>query len=135
MSCLHELHGGDTPSEEFFDPDPEPPDGGTSVHEDNPEPNSQPLLAHVTKKKPYPAGNIKRLLSPAANNQQKQSSSEHPQEVNVNGIIYRQVNTVSMTYKVSSTQATQFKGALIDEELMVGLLEMTSGSLPRLAEV
>ena len=37
-----------------------------------------------------------------------------PQEVNANGIIYRQVNTVYMAYKVSSTQATKSKCALID---------------------
>ena len=102
-SCLHELHGGDPPSEEFFDSSSDPPDGVTSVHEDNPEPNSQPLLAHVTKKKPFPPGNIKRLLSPAANSQQNKGNSEQPQELNVNGVIYRQVNMVFMTYRVSST--------------------------------
>ena len=85
------------------------------MHEDNSEPDSQPLLAHVTKKKPLPPGNVKRLLSPAANSKPKQGSSEHPQEVNVNGIIYtRQINTVSVTYNISSTRATQSKCALID---------------------
>ena len=54
------------------------------------------------------------LLSPAANSKPKQGSSEHPQEVNVNGIIYRQVITISVTYKISSNQNTQSKGALID---------------------
>ena len=112
--CLHELHGGDPPSENSFDSVPDSSDGVTSVHEDIPEPDSQPLLAHVTKKKHLPPGNIKRLLSSAANGKPNQGSNEHPQEVNVNGIVYRQVHTVSMTYKISSTQTTQYKGALID---------------------
>ena len=102
--CLHELHGGDPPSETFYDSVPEPPDGVTSVHEDISEPDSQPLLAHVTKKKPLPPGNVKRLLSPAANSKPKQGSSKHPQEVHVNRIIYtRQIITVSVTYNISST--------------------------------
>jgi len=42
-------------------------------------------------------------------------------KVNVNGIIYRQVNTVSVTYNISSTQATQSKGALIDKEANGGI--------------
>ena len=113
-SCLHELYGGDPPSETAFDTALDPSDGVTSVHEDISEPESQPPLAHVIKKKPLQPGNIKQLLSPAANGKPKQSSTEHPQEVIVNGIIYRQVNTISMIYKVSSTQATKSKGALID---------------------
>ena len=84
------------------------------MYDDIAEPGSQPLLDHVTKKKPLPPGNIKRLLSPAANSKPKQNNNEHPQEVNENGIIYRHVNTVSVTYKISFTQAKQSKGALID---------------------
>jgi hypothetical protein len=42
----------------------------------------QPLLAHMTKKKPLPPGNVKRLLSSTAN------KPTQPQEVNLNGIIY-----------------------------------------------
>ena len=51
--CLHELYGGDPPSETFYDLVTEPPDGVTSVHEDISKPDSQPLLAHVTKKNHY----------------------------------------------------------------------------------
>ena len=88
IACLHELHGGDTTP---FTPDG---DGHTSVHEDTnthveaQEPE-QPLLAHMTKKTPLPPGNVKRLLSSTAN------KPAQPQEVNVNGIIYRQVNMAS----------------------------------------
>ena len=63
-------------------------DESTSVHEDNisqvaaPEPE-QPLLAHMTKKKPLPPGNVKQLLSPTAN-----KPTTQPQEVNLNGIVY-----------------------------------------------
>ena len=35
---------------------------------------TEPLLAHVTKHKPLPPGNIKCLLSPAANNVQKEKT-------------------------------------------------------------
>ena len=73
------------------------------------KPDNHPLLVYVTKKKPLPPGNIIRFLSPAANGKPIPTTNEHPHEV-----IYRQVNTVFVTYKVSSTQATQPKGALID---------------------
>ena len=61
-------------------------DESTSVHEDNntlvaaPGPE-QPLLAHMTKKKPLPPGNVKQLLSPTAN-----KPTTQPQEVNIHGI-------------------------------------------------
>ena len=87
-SFFHKFLGRDPPSDTPLDSAPKPSEGVTSVHEDIPEPDSQPLLAHVTKKKPMQPGNIKRLLSPAANGKPKQNSSENPQEVNVNGIIY-----------------------------------------------
>ena len=91
------------------------------MHEDIAEPDSQPLLAHVIKKKPMQPGNIKRSFSPAANGKPKQNRIYYPQKVNVNGIIYRQVNTVSMTYKVPSTQATKNKSALIDRGANCGI--------------
>ena len=113
-ACLHELHGGDSPpSDNTYDTFEPQLDGDTSVHEDIVEPD-QPLLAHVTKKKPLPPGNVKRLLSPAANSKPKQDSSDQPQEVNLNGIVYRQVNTASVVYKVSASQTSHSKGALID---------------------
>lgn len=104
-SCLHKLHGGNLPPESSQSSD----DGNTSVHEDTPE----PMLAYVTKKKPLPPGNVKRLLSPATNGKPKQDSNDKPQEVNLNGIVYKQV-TVSIIYSISSSQAAQSKGALID---------------------
>ena len=81
IACLHELHGGggDTPPNEDNCVD-------TSVHEDIPEADGQPLLAHMTKKKPLPPGNVKRLLSQPAT---KPSNTGLPQEVNLNGITYR----------------------------------------------
>ncbi len=81
------------------------------MHEGTQEPEQQPLLAHVTKKKPLPPGNVKHLLSPSANNSNK---AGQPQEVNLNGITYRQVNMASMTYSVSSCHATGHKGSLVD---------------------
>ena len=89
-------------------------DESTSVHEDNnsqvaaPEPE-QPLLAHMTKKKPFPPGNVKRLLSPTAN-----KPTTQPQEVNVNGIVYRQVNMASTVYAISSCHAAGNKSSLVD---------------------
>src|SRR5687768_3197089 len=56
--CLHELHGGDTPPTA----DSSNIGGDTSVHEDTPATEEQPLLAHMMKKKPLPPGNVKRLL-------------------------------------------------------------------------
>ena len=70
--------GGDTPPNADIGAD-------TSVHEDTPEPEKQPLLAHMTKKKPLPPGNVKRLLSPPGSNS---TSPGKPQEVNLNGIIF-----------------------------------------------
>ena len=94
------------------------------MHEDISEPDSQSLLAHVTKKKPLPPGNVKRLLSPAANSKSKQGSSKHPQEVNVNEITCtRQVNTVFVTYKILSTQVTEYIGVLIDKGANGGIAE------------
>ena len=72
----------DPPSKTAFNSAPELFNGVTSVHENIPEPDSQPLLAHMTKEKPLPPGNIKRLFSPAAYGKPKQTSNDHPQEVN-----------------------------------------------------
>src|SRR5687767_2079117 len=87
-ACLHELHGGDIPPSHDAD--------DTSVQEDitnqTEDQQAQPLLAHMTKKKPLPPGNVKRLLSQASNNDGRPSQ---PQEVNLNGIIYQQVNMAS----------------------------------------
>ena len=65
--------------------------------------DDQPLLAHLTKRKPLPPGNIKRLLSNTANNKsdaKHKTGSDNPKEINVNGVIYRQANTVCITYNV-----------------------------------
>jgi hypothetical protein len=64
----------------------------------------------MTKKKTLPPGNVKHLLSPAANNGQ----TKPPQEVNLNGIVYRQVNMAHTTYSISSSHITGNKGALVD---------------------
>jgi hypothetical protein len=81
----------------------------------------QPLLAHMTKKKPLPPGNIKRLLSPAAS---KDPKPNLPQEGNLNGIIYLQVNMVDMastTYVISSCHATGNKSSLVDRRANGGI--------------
>ena len=110
IACLHELHGRDTP------PSIPDDDEHTSVHEDNShhvsiqEPE-QPLLAHMTKKKPLPPGNVKRLLSSTAN---KDHKAAPPQEVNLNGIIYWQVNMASTVYAISSCHAAGNKCSLVD---------------------
>ena len=67
IACLHELHGGEAPpSTENVDGD-----NDTSAHEDTFATEEQPLLAHLTKKKPLPPGNVKWLLSPSANSSNK----------------------------------------------------------------
>ena len=73
-------------------------DGSTSVHEDNTvhiadHAQEHPLLVHIAKKKSLPTGNVKPLLSPSANKPTTQL-----QEVNLNGIVYRQVNTILNMY-------------------------------------
>ena len=104
IAHLHELHGGDTP--------PNADNGAdTSVHVDAMESDEQPLLAHMTKKKHLPPGNVKRLLSPTPSNT---TSAGKPQEVNPNGTIYRQVNTASTLYSISSCHASGHKGSLVD---------------------
>ena len=66
----------------------------------------------MTKKKPLPPGNVKRLLSPMANNSTK---PKPPQEVNLNGTVYRQVNVARTLYSISSCHAVGRKGSLIDQ--------------------
>ena len=89
-------------------------DESTSVHEDinsqvaAPEPE-QPLLAHMTKKKPLPPSNVKHLLSATAN-----KPTTQPQEVNVNGIVYQQVNMASTVYAIMSCHAAGNKSELVD---------------------
>ena len=99
--------GGDTPPNATI----ADTSGDTSVHEPMAESNDQPLLAHMTKKKSLPPGNIKRLLSPAGS---KSSTTTQPQEVNLNGITYRQVNNASTLYSISSCHASGHKGSLVD---------------------
>ena len=107
IACLHELHGKDAPpSTENVDAD-----NDTSAHEDTFATKEQPLLAHLTKKKPLPPGNVKQLLSPSANNSNKPAQ---PQEFNVNGVTYRQVNIATITYSISSCHANGHKGSLVD---------------------
>src|SRR5688572_23765012 len=117
MTLITSLHvftnfmgGGDTP------PSISDADGHTSVHEDmncpvDDQEAEQPLLAHMTKKKPFPPGNVKRLMSPAGN---KDTKPNQPQEVNLNGIIYRQVKMASTIYAISSCHATGNKSSLVD---------------------
>ena len=111
IACLHDLHGGSQPdnTDEI-----DGVDGAISAHEDTHE--EQPLLAHLTKRKPLPPGNIKRLLSPSSNGKAQPSSqpgNQTPQEVNLNGITYREVNMAKITYNVSAYNANR-KAALVD---------------------
>src|SRR5687767_1665751 len=109
VACLHELHGGGDTRPSLQDTD------GTSIQEEDATQEEvqqeQPLLAHMTKKKPLSPGNVKCLLSPAANN--KDNKSVPPQEVNLNGIVYRQVSMASMRYTNSSCHAAS-KSSLVD---------------------
>ena len=75
----------------------------------------------MTKKKPLPPGNVKRLLSSTAN---KDHKPVQPQEVNLNGIIYWQVNMASTVYAISSCHAAGNKSHLLIEEPMVVLQVM-----------
>ena len=84
----------------------------TFDHDDVHEPDRQ-LLANATKSKPLPPGHIKRLLSPTANKKQtEQAVSKH--EVNLNGVLYRQVNIVNIEYTVTAMQTYSLRGALVD---------------------
>ena len=62
IACLHDLHGGSQPDNTDED---DGVDGAISAPEDIDE--QQQLLAHLTKRKPLPPGNIKRLLSQTSN--------------------------------------------------------------------
>jgi hypothetical protein len=73
--------------------------------------NDQQLLAHVTKRKILPPGNIKHLLSPTAGSQPinqpqslKKSTQQGEREINLNGTVYRQVNIAKTLYSVSGIQ-------------------------------
>jgi hypothetical protein len=66
----------------------------------------------MTKKKPLPPGSVKHLLSPSANN--KSEKPGQPQEVNLNGITYWQVNVATTLYMISSCHASGHKGSLVD---------------------
>ena len=114
MACLHDLRGGSSPSDTSSTIDDSnsrdidnAADSATTDHEANT--NDQPILAHMTKKKSLPPGNIKRLLSPTANGDNKT-----PREINVNGVIYREANMASVMYNVSNYQTATRKGALVD---------------------
>lgn len=91
--------------------------GAISAPED--QTDGQSLLAHVTKRKPLPPGNIKRLLSPAANSKgpsdrtpTTQNEVKTPQEINLNGVTYCEANMVTI-YSYSANSTTN-GGALID---------------------
>ena len=101
--------GGDLPSTSLADADVHA-EADTSAHKDTDTTSEKPILAHMTKKKPLPPGNVKCLLSQTTNNSWK---SGQPQEVNLNGIVYHQVNTASILYNKSSCH-TAGKGALVD---------------------
>ena len=89
----------------------------------------------MSPKKNSSAGNIKQLLSLAAKDKPKPNSSKPPQEVKMNGIIYRQVNTVSVMYKILSTQANHSKCALIDRGANGGIAGNDVKKMPELAEM
>ena len=115
MACLHDLHGGSQPSNTD---EIEGVDGAISAPEDIDE--QQPLLAHLTKRKPLPPGNIKRLLSSTSNNKAQPSNQSRSQdegqkarEINLNGITYREVNMAKVTYSVLAYSAAR-QGALVD---------------------
>jgi len=86
----------------------------TSVHEVQTSladgEDEQALLAHVTKRKPLPPGNLKCLLSPSAN----KPSSNDSKEINVNGVIYHAINMADITYTAASVNSRRRQGALID---------------------
>jgi len=122
IACLHELHGGDTPPSDSSDAlgtpsnytEQQPSDGATSVPEITNDHVSQPLLAHMTKKKPLPPGNIKRLMSADNNKVFQKSDKPPPHEFNIDGKTYRQVNATSITYTISACSANQNREALVD---------------------
>ena len=98
------------------DDDPSP---DTSAQDDIAEPSpsdeDDTLLAHLTKRKPLPAGNLKRLLSPSSNAKSNDSSkTRDAKEVTIDGTKYRKVNMAKTMYAVSSSKAARPRGALVD---------------------
>ena len=102
-ACFHSRSEGSTPD------DPGDPQEVTSNRDDQASNNDNELLAHVTKRKPLPPGNLKRLLSPTASKKPPEK-----REVNLNGILYREANMAHVQYTISTSQAHPARGALID---------------------
>ena len=63
--------------------------------------------------KKLPPGNIKRLLSPSANNSSS-NSNKTPREVNINGVVYHEAHMAITEYAVSNYRTALRKGALVD---------------------
>ena len=86
------------------------PDMSTQDDTAEPTPSGRDdtLLAHLTKGKPLPAGNLKHLLSPSSNSKPTDPSPTHDaKEVLIGGTKYHQVNIMTRTlYSVSSSKAT-----------------------------
>jgi len=112
IACLHDLHGGSQSSntDEIDDVD-------DAISDPEAQVETHPLLAHLTKTKPLPPGTVKRLLSATSNGKDRSGNSSKTQhntnEINVNGVTYREVNTASIVYNIASYNATR-RGALVD---------------------
>ncbi len=110
---LHDWYVGSPP---IVDP---PKDDNNDI-DDNDDDEAADILAHVTKQsknksKKHPPGNVKRLLSPSQNTNNKSTSIETPDSVMVHGVKYiRQINTVITGYNLSAFNTKHSKSSLID---------------------
>jgi hypothetical protein len=84
----------------------------TSVPEEQPDNNLDDvaLLAHLTKRKTLPPGNVRRLLSPTAGKKSQGTSKETSQKHQLN----REINMAQAIYQVSASAVKQKPGALVD---------------------
>jgi len=108
IACLHDLHGG-SQDDNIAAADNE--DHAISAPEE--QPDDQPLLAHLTKRKPLPPGNIKRLLSNTSNAKPELSNqavtwnnNKTLCEVNLKGITYCKVNNTAILYIITAPPET-----------------------------
>ena len=75
-------------------------------------PPSDQLFAHQAKRKSFPPGTAKRLMSLTAGANSKKDNSQY--EINFNGSKYRKVNMTNIFYLVSAFKAIQGQASLVD---------------------
>ena len=91
-------------------------------HNDEPAAESMALLAHITKQKPLPAGDVHRLVSQAHQNKtlvknppNKSKTQSAKKEIVIDGTKYIQANHHTITYKIDNAETSDHTpAALVD---------------------